>query len=90
MPLSSPGPWFPSQMAWALVLALLTGCVTLGGCLPISGSGMSSGIQAQCRQLRLDRDWQGMGPSVLPLPQQVSGWGQHKRAHGPVPATVVQ
>lgn len=79
MPLLIPRPRFPSQVAWALVPALRTGCVTLGKWLPISGSGTSRGIQAQDRQLGLGRtDGQGMGPSVLPLPQQVSGRGQHR------------
>lgn len=45
-----PTPGFSGQAAWALVPALLTGCVTLGESLPVSGASVSGGIQAQKSQ----------------------------------------
>lgn len=72
----SPSP-VPGQMAWALVPALRTGCVTLGTRLPISGSGTASGIQAQDRRLGWDGR-AGDGPLRAPSASQVSGRGRRR------------
>lgn len=51
MPLSIPHPGFSGQTARAVVLALLTGCVTLSESLPMPRAGMLSGTETQEKHL---------------------------------------